>query len=197
MIITNVTLRFPSEVILQELTCEESEVGIDTVVLVDNDDCDSVVITVTSLRTNLDTTILIFLPYGGSVTLPNGQVVSDTGVYIVELITADGCDSTITVLVQFDPNESLIKLPDTFTPNNDGFNDILFAYTTFQLEFFTMSVFDSWGENVFNSTSIEVGWDGSFKGQPMNGGVFVVIVRARILNAFDTIEINQPVKLIR
>jgi gliding motility-associated-like protein len=137
------------------------------------------------------------MSYGGTAELPNGQVVTDTGTYIIEYTTEDGCDSIVTVLVQYDPEEDLIKIPNTFTPNSDGFNDVLFAYTFFELESYSMSIFDSWGENVFRSNNIDIGWDGAFKGMPMNTGVFFVLIRAKIVDLDEDVEISKLVKLMR
>jgi gliding motility-associated-like protein len=179
------------------ITCNPVEVGIDTLILLGNNGCDSLIITTTSLRNNLDTTIVLILNYGGTVTLPDGLEVSEIGIYTIEYSTVDGCDSIVTVLVEYDPEEELIKIPNTFTPNNDGFNDVFFAYTFFELESYSMSIFDSWGENVFKSNSIDIGWDGTYKGKPMNTGVFFVLVRSKIVDMNEDIEVKKLVKLVR
>ncbi len=65
-----------------------------------------------------------------------------------------------------------IFVPNSFTPNGDGTNDILFVrgqHIT-DVEFL---VFDRWGEKVFETFDQNVGWDGSFKGQEVGPAVFV------------------------
>lgn len=63
-------------------------------------------------------------------------------------------------------------MPDIFSPNNDGKNDVLYIRGMEGREFY-FSVYDRWGQMVFESTSSSVGWDGNFKGQPLSAGVYV------------------------
>ncbi|MCF0072503.1 gliding motility-associated C-terminal domain-containing protein [Dyadobacter sp. CY261] len=56
-----------------------------------------------------------------------------------------------------------VFVPDAFTPNGDGFNDILEAKST-QLQAFSFSVMNRWGIVVFHSDDIAKGWDGTFDG---------------------------------
>ena len=70
-----------------------------------------------------------------------------------------------------------IYIPDAFTPNGDGNNDVLLVrgrfITTMQLK-----VFDRWGELVFETTDQDVGWDGTYKGKPVDPAVFVYWLKA-------------------
>ncbi|MBL7952721.1 MAG: gliding motility-associated C-terminal domain-containing protein [Flavobacteriales bacterium] len=65
-----------------------------------------------------------------------------------------------------------IFVPNTFTPNGDGQNDVLYVRgrNVSTLEFL---VFDRWGEKVFETTNINHGWDGTYKGEPVDPAVFV------------------------
>ncbi len=65
-----------------------------------------------------------------------------------------------------------IFVPNTFTPNGDGQNDVLFVRgrNISNMEFM---VFDRWGEKVFETTDINRGWDGIYKGEPVDPAVFV------------------------
>lgn len=65
-----------------------------------------------------------------------------------------------------------IFVPNTFTPNGDGRNDVLFVRgrNITDLEFL---VFDRWGEKVFETIDINRGWDGTFEGKPVDPAVFV------------------------
>jgi gliding motility-associated-like protein len=65
-----------------------------------------------------------------------------------------------------------IFVPNTFTPNNDGSNDRLYVRgnNIARMEFL---VFDRWGELVFSTERQDVGWDGTFRGRPVDPAVFV------------------------
>ncbi len=88
----------------------------------------------------------------------------DTGTYYVSLITVNqyGCADTTENVVIIVP-EATIYVPNTFTPNGDGKNDIFFAYGEY-VQDFHMMVFDRWGNLIFESNDIYKGWDGRVQG---------------------------------
>lgn len=65
-----------------------------------------------------------------------------------------------------------VFVPDAFTPNGDGFNDILEAKST-QLQSFNFSILNRWGEVVFHSEDIANGWDGTINGTNAPVGSYV------------------------
>jgi gliding motility-associated-like protein len=92
--------------------------------------------------------------------------------YIVQGYNSRNCTSsdTINVIVVDDCGEMYV--PNAFSPNNDGVNDILYVRGQC-LETLTFMVFNRWGEKVFETNDKTIGWDGTFKGELMNTGVFV------------------------
>ncbi len=58
-----------------------------------------------------------------------------------------------------------IFIPNAFSPNGDGINDIFLPRSTILLSM-QLQVYDRWGNKVFESTDSSVGWDGTYKGQP-------------------------------
>ena len=65
------------------------------------------------------------------------------------------------------------SLPDAFTPDGDGVNDIIYlrGHGIESLEEF--KIFNRWGELVFETNNIEEGWDGIYKGKPQHTETFV------------------------
>jgi gliding motility-associated-like protein len=63
------------------------------------------------------------------------------------------------------PYKSVVFMPSAFTPNNDGIND-MFAPKGVSIEKMNFKVFDRWGQKLFESSSMEKGWDGTYKGTP-------------------------------
>lgn len=57
-------------------------------------------------------------------------------------------------------------------------------------------VFDRWGNNVFESTSLLNGWDGTYKGQPMNMGSYIWYLKATLRDG-TKIERKGEVTLVR
>ncbi len=85
---------------------------------------------------------------------------TDPGTYLVWLIVtnANGCIDSISMSVEIKPDWS-IYLPNAFTPDGNGHNELFFAYGTNILEF-EMYIFDRWGKLIFQSKDINKGWDG-------------------------------------
>jgi gliding motility-associated-like protein len=68
-----------------------------------------------------------------------------------------------------------VYIPNGFTPNGDGVNDMWFVYGT-GIKDFKATVYNRWGEKVFESDDQFQGWDGTYKGQMQGPGVFVYFV---------------------
>ncbi|RBL93283.1 Ig-like domain-containing protein [Chitinophaga flava] len=75
------------------------------------------------------------------------------------------------------PQGNNVFVPNLFSPNGDGMNDMLFVYGTAiaQLEF---RVYNQWGQLVFSTKDLHQGWDGTMNGQNQPVGVYVYIVKA-------------------
>jgi gliding motility-associated-like protein len=73
-------------------------------------------------------------------------------------------------------DEPDIFVPNTFTPNGDGRNDVLFVRGR-NIERMEFKVFDRWGEKVFESVDPASGWDGTYNGRAVDPAVFVYHLR--------------------
>jgi gliding motility-associated-like protein len=65
-----------------------------------------------------------------------------------------------------------MELPSAFSPNNDGQNDLLRVLGT-GINEIDFSIYNRWGQLVFNTTNKDIGWDGSFNGDKQEVGVYV------------------------
>jgi gliding motility-associated-like protein len=65
-----------------------------------------------------------------------------------------------------------VYVPNSFTPNADSKNDLFYVRAN-QLSKLYFVIYDRWGEKVFETTSLETGWDGTFKGRPLDPDVYV------------------------
>tara|TARA_R110001592_G_scaffold119491_5_gene322651 strand:+ start:2881 stop:3915 length:1035 start_codon:yes stop_codon:yes gene_type:complete len=74
--------------------------------------------------------------------------------------------------------ETFITVPTTFTPNGDGVNDIIYAKGWGVKELIEFKIFNRWGELIFESNDLEVGWDGYYKGVLQNNDVYVYKIQA-------------------
>ncbi|MFN7015386.1 MAG: gliding motility-associated C-terminal domain-containing protein, partial [Bacteroidia bacterium] len=100
---------------------------------------------------------------------------NSTTEYIVSLTDGQGCNRTDTVkvtVIDFICEEPYIYLPNAFTPNDDGQNDVLYLRGNLIEEMY-LAIYNRWGELVFESTSPQIGWDGTYKGMKCDPAVFV------------------------
>lgn len=70
-----------------------------------------------------------------------------------------------------------LTVPNAFTPNGDGKNDVFKPLTPVILpDKFNMLIYDKWGQKLFETNSINSGWDGTFKGALKPAGVYTYII---------------------
>ncbi len=69
-----------------------------------------------------------------------------------------------------------IFIPNTFTPNGDGRNDVFMAYGNY-IKTITMQIFNQWGELIFTGTDPAKGWDGTYKGKLQPVGVYIYVIK--------------------
>ncbi len=98
----------------------------------------------------------------------------ETTTYSVNIIDENGCmgdlDVTVTVInVQCEPPH--LFLPNAFSPNNDGDNDVLMVRGDY-IESMDLQIFNRWGHLIFESTDPSVGWDGTFNGKELSPDVY-------------------------
>lgn len=74
-----------------------------------------------------------------------------------------GCKDTTSRWVEIGP-EFAFYMPNTFTPNGDGINDV-FTGKGVGIKNYMLQIFDRWGERIFASEDLYTGWDGSVKGK--------------------------------
>jgi len=99
-------------------------------------------------------------------------VIDSMGSYNVELISYQGCKSTDTVQILW--SGTPFYLPNAFTPNGDGLNDSFRAIPRYDyVNRYHMSIYNRWGQRIYETTDINKGWDGTYKGSPCTLGAYV------------------------
>ena len=119
---------------------------------------------------------------------------TSTTTYILTVEDANGCIDydSLTVFVE---EQLIIYIPNVFSPNGDGSNDVLFVRGG-GIDQIVFRVFDRWGNMVFESADINTGWDGTYQGQPAVPGVYAYGVQGKYLDGSD-IKQSGNVTLIR
>ncbi|OQP44444.1 hypothetical protein A4H97_08680 [Niastella yeongjuensis] len=113
--------------------------------------------------------------------------------YQVTAVTPEGCTASDAVFVKVFKNVD-IYVPNAFTPNGDGRNDIfrVTAPGMKALKYFV--IMNRWGQEVFRTTDLAAGWNGTLKGNHLSAGTFVwalegVDYTGRVIRKKGTIEL--------
>lgn len=96
----------------------------------------------------------------------------DSTTYILEGFNEWGCVDTAIVSLNVDYHIDEY-IPNAFTPNNDGLNDIFRIVNAKYDKLIEFSIFNRWGEMVYdNTTDITQGWNGTYNGVPQDMGTY-------------------------
>ncbi len=121
--------------------------------------------------------------------------------YKVEVVDNNNCRASSSITVKTVCNEQNYFVPNTFSPNGDGQNDVFYPRGTQLNRIQSMRVFNRWGELVFekknfNANAKNDGWDGYIKGVPAQMDTYVYIIEVVCENA-QIIALKGNVTLIR
>ena len=94
-------------------------------------------------------------------------------------------------------SESILEMPNAFSPNGDGINDIYCAKPGYKsiVEFHAI-IFNRWGVKLYEWNDPAGGWDGKYKGKDMPDGTYFVLVKAKGADGRD-FKIKRDVNLLR
>ena len=122
-------------------------------------------------------------------------IVNASQTFVVKAFTPQGCESydAVTIKIYKGPD---IYLPNAFSPNADGLNDIFRGFPVGLKQFNYLKIYNRWGQLVFYTTDYNKGWDGFWKGQKQNSGVYVVIANGIDFRG-NVIDKKATVMLVR
>ncbi|MEM1319890.1 MAG: gliding motility-associated C-terminal domain-containing protein [Bacteroidota bacterium] len=125
---------------------------------------------------------------------------TNTTTYQVIVTDEDGCTATDEVTITVIKNRP-IYIPNAFTPNGDGVNDGFTVYSgpaasTIEL----MRIYNRWGALIFEGQNLplnneQMGWNGVFKGERMNSGVFTYYIIVEFIDS-ETVQYEGDISLL-
>jgi gliding motility-associated-like protein len=108
----------------------------------------------------------------------------------------NGCAGTArSYIVTVKPLNKDVFVPNVFSPNGDGKNDILFVYGNY-IDKLDMRIFNQWGEQIISINSRTTGWDGTHRGKAQPVGVYVYTLQA-VLSDGRTVKMKGSITLLR
>ena len=129
---------------------------------------------------------------GDTVTAGN-EIYLKAGNYTQNLIGRHGCDSTLSVSINYKDERICAQgacdfyIPNVFSPNHDGIND----YFDLRNKFAAIDqviIYDRWGKTVYYGSEPDPVWDGTYRGKPMPSGNYIYLIKATCINGFPVMK---------
>ena len=119
--------------------------------------------------------------------------VSSPGIFRVEATNFCGSQTFDVNVVLDDFNEDLIYIPNAFSPNGDGINDVFKPSMSMlsEVESYELVIFSRWGSRIFTSKNLEDGWRGGIGRGLKNSGVYIYTLKAKVNICGRTIDIQE------
>ena len=122
------------------------------------------------------------------------------GQYTITLIATSefGCIDSISKPIRV-KDALIFYVPNTFTPDGDNFNNTFLPvfYSGFDPYDYTLLIFNRWGECIFESHNVEIGWDGTYNGKMAQDGTYTWNIEVRNVEDSKRFQQTGHVNLIR
>ena len=114
----------------------------------------------------------------GNFTIPN--IKTDTSFFVKRIYGA--CESKAVKINIRVVDKSFFTIPNGFTPNGDGMNDRLNVRVAGFITLSNFTIYNKWGELVFQTSKLNTGWDGIYKGVLQNTGSYIWLAAGKDIN---------------
>ncbi len=157
---------------IYQTTCLPDEEGVQILTVPNQYGCDSTTTIITELLPSSETTLNLL-------TCEEDLL----GTVTETLVAVNGCDSTVISITTLDPDcpEYKVVMPNAFSPNQDGINDVFFVRSPDMATLY-IAVYNRWGQKVFETENITGTWDGRFKDKDCEIGVYVYFTSGTFTN---------------
>lgn len=108
--------------------------------------------------------------------------VTQQGIYSVE-VTVNNCSSTDVILISEEDCEIILKIPNVFTPNNDGSNDLFVPIISKGIISLKTILYNRWGNKIFESNKRLIEWSG----QDVSAETYFWVVYSTDINGVNNI----------
>ncbi len=139
-------------------------------------------------------------PSTGEVDPSHTYDVENPGYYTVELIATSplGCADTVTKIIRL-IEELIFYVPNTFTPDGDNYNEFFKPVFTsgYDPYDFTLLIFNRWGEILWESHNVEVGWDGTYGGKIVQDGTYTWTIEFKTNQSDERVHVEGHLNVIK
>jgi len=124
--------------------------------------------------------------------------VTQQGMYWVTVETYKHCSTSDTVIISYTGCETPeVFIPNSFSPNGDGVNDIFNIKTIAEFSKFELYIYNRWGQLVFETDDAAKAWDGSFKGNTVPIGVYTYFIEATAKTNNEIVKYSGKITVVK
>jgi gliding motility-associated-like protein len=121
--------------------------------------------------------------------------------YTLTVTNAEGCVASANVTVRLSCSENAVHIPNAFTPNHDGNNDLFYPMGSGIKIILFFQVYSRWGQLLFSRKDIPAndksfGWDGTLNGTNQPAGTYVYMIQAECFTG-ETFLLKGTLELLR
>ena len=112
--------------------------------------------------------------------------------FSLNLKYGEGCKADYSILIKVEgtQNDELF-VPNAFSPSGEKIENQTFKAYANRVLRFEMAVYNRWGEKVFETDDIRIGWDGTYKGEPAAKGVYTYTLRLTKLDGIRIVKSGE------
>lgn len=119
-------------------------------------------------------------------------VAYEAGLYWVKIVDFNGCRAIDSV--ELVPCILEVLVPNAFTPNGDGLNDVFRPlFMGFEPSNYKMDIYNKWGQHIYTTQDLGGGWDGRVNGEPVPVDTFVYIISYEVPSYVLRKGISSPI----
>jgi gliding motility-associated-like protein len=109
-------------------------------------------------------------------------VLTNEGEYVIKLVSTnnEGCIDSLSRTITVISGNLVVAIPNSFTPNGDGFNDSFVPNIKGVAEL-SFAIFNRWGSEIVTWNDLNGKWDGAINGSPSPEGVYFYVMKGKDL----------------
>jgi gliding motility-associated-like protein len=112
----------------------------------------------------------------------NSIQIRNPGIYWLTVKDKNSCIGSDTIHILQKDCAAAFFIPNAFTPNNDGLNDIYKPIITGRISYYYFAIYNRFGQIIFSTNNPDMGWNGTVKDADQNSGTFVWLCRYKMKN---------------
>lgn len=116
---------------------------------------------------------------------PQTSILNENTSYSLTVSNDKGCKATASAVIKIG---TALYMPNAFTPNNDGVNDVFRIPPNAILDLKEFSIYDRWGNKVFTTINKNIGWNGTLNGKKQNAATYVYYIKCIVDNKYILIK---------